>query len=84
MILRAWRSLPELFRFLALHAATGILVGWGLLTTVIVKDISGLGSLLAASEQGGLATLLLAVFFAITFGAAGIGIAVINLPWDED
>lgn len=83
MIGRAWSRLPLLVRFMLSHAASGVAVGWAFLLAILWLDVSGLGTRLAASPDGGLATAVLAVLFAITFGAVGIGIAVINLPWDR-
>jgi hypothetical protein len=76
-------GLPPLLRFMAVHCATGIAIGWSLMLGLVWLDVSGLGTRLAASPDGGLAMTLLAVFFAITFGGAGIGIAVMNLPWED-
>lgn len=84
MIRRLWHGLPPLVRFMIVHAATGAAVGWGLLLVLIRLDAIGLGALLANSPDGGLATALLAALFAITFGAVGIGLAVMTQPWRED
>jgi hypothetical protein len=84
MIGRTWRGMPPLFRFMALHLASGIGVGWALLAAILAADVSGLGSLVRSAPDGLLAVTVLAAFFAISFGAAGLGIAVINLPWEDD
>lgn len=82
-LISAWHGLPSLVRFMLRHAATGIAVGWALMLTAIWADLGGLGRLLAGSPDGGLATALLAILFAITFGAVGIGVGVMSLPWRD-
>lgn len=82
-IRQRWLSLPLLVRFMLTHAATGVAIGWALLLVAIRVDLGGLGSLLSSSPDGPLATILLLAVFAITFGAAAIGVAVMSLPWDR-
>lgn len=67
---------PSLIRFLLTSMCEGIAVGWSLLLLILWTDISGIGSMINASSLGGMAVVMLAVVFAITFGSVGMGIAI--------
>ena len=77
MIVRMWKSLPRLVRFVLRNAAIGIAVGWLLLGMLLWSDIGGLYSLMAHSRFGHVALFLLMGGFAITFGAAAVSSAVL-------
>jgi hypothetical protein len=78
------RNLPQLVRFLALHAAIGIGAGWFLLALLLWTDVNGVGSLIWASDSSALAIAMLAAGFAITFGGAAAGAAVMMLRFEKD
>ena len=65
-----------LLRFLIRSLAEGVAVGWSLLLVLLWADINGFGTLVRSSPSKEIATLMLAVMFAITFGSAAMGIAV--------
>ncbi len=71
--------MPPLVKFILGHVAVGIAAGWILLGAVLALDIAGLRALIANSPDGALAVGMLALFFAITFGSAASGAAIISL-----
>lgn len=71
--------MPPLVKFILGHVAVGIAAGWTLLGGVLALDIAGLRALIANSPDGALAVGMLALFFAITFGSAASGAAIISL-----
>jgi hypothetical protein len=79
-----WKHLPQLVRFLLLHAAIGIGAGWLLLALLLLTDVNGVGSLIWASESAALAVGMLAAGFAITFGGAAAAAAVMMMRFEND
>ncbi len=85
MIVRTWKSLPRLVRFMFRNAAIGIAAGWIFLGMLLWADVGGLYSLIAHSRLGHVALFLLFGGFAVTFGAAGVSSAVLlGHEFDED
>ncbi len=72
------RQTPVLLRFLAIHLAIGVAAGWVVLAAFLYFDIANLRTLIVGSPDGVLALVLLAAFFALTFGSAGMGVAVMS------
>ncbi len=68
--------MPILLRFLLVHAAVGIGAGWVVLAGFIATNVFGLRALIFTSPDGGVALALLLLFFALTFGSAGMGIGI--------
>ncbi len=58
----------------------GVLVGWALLALLLILNLGGIRDLIVSSSDTVLATFLLAVGFAITFGNAAMGHAVMTIP----
>lgn len=81
---RGWSDLPQLVRFLLLHAAIGIGAGWLLLALLLATDVNGIGALIFASESPALAIAMLAAGFAITFGGAAAAAAVMMMRYEGD
>jgi hypothetical protein len=81
---RSWSDLPQLVRFLLLHAAIGIGAGWLLLALLLLTDVNGIGALIFASETPQLPIAMLAVGFAITFGGAAAAAAVMMMRYEGD
>ncbi len=81
MLRRWWMSLPKLIRFMLVHIANGMAIGCVFLLVLIHWDVGGLGTVLAR-DHSGLATLVLFVQTALTFGAVSMGVAVMNLGDD--
>ncbi len=79
-----WKRLPQLVRFLLLHAAIGIGAGWLLLALLLFTDVSGIGHLIWTSESPALAIAMLAAGFAITFGGAAAAAAVMMMRFESD
>ena len=79
-----WYTLPRLIRFLLVNCAIGIACGWTLLGALMVTDTAGLRTLIW-NEGSAVPIVLLAVGFAITFGSAAMGAAVMAMrPGDDD
>ncbi|WP_339949851.1 hypothetical protein [uncultured Albimonas sp.] len=75
----------RLAKFVALHAATGIVAGWVCLLILLWLDIGGLGSLIERAERSEMATVLLAIGFGTSFGFVGIAWGVLAvLPHEKD
>lgn len=71
------QRIPKLIRFLAFHAILGVLVGFALAGALIAFDVAGLGTLIAKAEDPITATILLFFGFAVTFGSAVMGGAIL-------
>ena len=65
-------------RFLLAHALGGVAVGLGAAGLLVWLDVGRLGTLAAASPEGAIAVALLAFGFAVTFGSAAIGAAIMG------
>jgi hypothetical protein len=78
-IARRWRGVPRLLRLLAINCAIGICAGWTLLATLILTDTAGLTTLICASDSPSVLVAMLAAGFAVTFGSAAMGVAVMQL-----
>lgn len=74
----------RLMKYVAVSAGDGIAFGWVLLLVLLRFDIAGLGALVHGSDSGTTAVLLLAHFFAITFGMVGIAWRVMVMLPDEE
>jgi hypothetical protein len=70
---------PRLIRFLARHAATGAVAGLVALLGMVWTGVAGLDGLMDRSDVGWVAYLMLAVAFATTGAAVGMGVAVMAL-----
>lgn len=68
-----------LLRFLAGHLVVGVTVGWTLLGLLLALDIGGLWTLISASPEAPVALVMLAIFFAITFGSLAMGSGLMGL-----
>ncbi len=77
MIVRTWKSLPRLVRFILRNIAIGISAGWAFLAALLWSDAGGLYSMISHSSLGPVAFMLLAGGFAVTFGPAAVASAVL-------
>jgi hypothetical protein len=68
-----------LIRMLARRCLTGIIASWTLLLGLVWSDVGQIGSLMDRSEIGWIGYLMLAVAFATTGGAIGMGVAVSSI-----
>jgi len=66
----------KLIRFLAMHAAVGVAVAVLMVGLALAFDVMNLWTLVSASDAGLLAVTVMTVFFAITFGSAQMGFAL--------
>ncbi|WP_051929268.1 hypothetical protein [Thermopetrobacter sp. TC1] len=77
MIIRTWKSLPRLVRFILRNIAIGVTIGWSLLAGILYADVGGLYSMISHSSYGFAAMFLLIGGFAVTFGPAAVASAVL-------
>ncbi len=61
----------------------GICIGWALLALLILLDVMHLRQVIFASSDSVMAIGLLMVGFAITFGNASMGHAIMNIGKDK-
>ncbi|MGP0040933.1 MAG: hypothetical protein ACLPJW_09615 [Rhodomicrobium sp.] len=82
---RWWQTVPRLIRFLLVNCAIGVAGGWTLLAALLATDTAHLRTLILNEASPAIPVLLLAAGFAITFGSAAMGAAVMAMrPGDED
>jgi len=79
-----WRALPRLIRFLLVNCAIGIAGGWTLLAAIIVTDTAHLRTLIWNEGSPVVPIVLLAAGFAVTFGGAAMGAAVMAMRPGDD
>ena len=79
-----WRTLPRLIRFLLVNCAIGIAGGWTLLAAIILSDTARLRTLISNEASPAVPIILLAAGFAITFGSAAMGAAVMAMRPGDD
>jgi len=82
-MVRRWRALPKLIRFMIEHFANGVALGWSVGLFVIWLDFGAIGSLLASSDSGWLTALF---FFkgGMLFGTLAMSVSVMNLGHEKD
>ncbi len=71
------QKIPPLIRFLAVHAILGVVIGFALAGALIAFDVAGLGTLIAQAKNPVTAGMLLFFGFAVTFGSAVMGGAIL-------
>lgn len=76
---RRWSWLPEIRRYILLPGLAGVLAGQAAVAALLALDVGGLRTLILASHDGWIAIALLCSGFAITFGSAAIGAAVMAI-----
>ena len=64
-------------------AAAGCVGGLVATAGLIVLDAGALRTLIAASPQGWIAAMVLAISMMITFGSVAIGVEIQRMGWDE-
>ena len=75
----ALASGPAIAALVAVNCAIGIFAGWTLLAELFLTDTAGLATLIRASESPVVPIAMLAAGFAVTFGSAAMGVAVMQL-----
>lgn len=68
--------MPILVRFVLMHALVGFGLAFATVGALLWFDVSGLGSLMAASADGVLATAVLIFFMGLTLGSVQVAFAV--------
>jgi hypothetical protein len=80
---RSHSSVPPFLRWLFWHMVIGVAVGWTALAAILARDVWHIRTLIGGTSAGVIALIMLAIFFAITFGSAGMGFAVMLRPRDK-
>lgn len=75
--------MPELLRFLLTHAVVGVAAGWSVLLALLATNVANLRTLIMTSSDGPLVIVMLAVFFALTFGSLGMGFGVMGRVYEN-
>lgn len=78
--MRPWEKHAILF--LLKHLATGAVGAIVLATGILVLNIAGIGELVANSEHGVIAVIMLYASLILTFGSVAMGIGVMALNED--
>lgn len=76
--------MTTLTRFVLRHAAIGMGAAVVFVIFLLLANVGGIGSLVARTEGGALAAVVMTVFFGITFGSVQVGFALMLRSWDED
>ena len=79
-----WQTLPRLIRFLLVNCAIGIAGGWTLLAALLATNTGGIRTLIANEASPAVPIILLAAGFAVTFGSAAMGAAVMSMRPGDD
>jgi len=79
-----WHTVPRLVRFLLINCGIGVAGGWTLLAALLATDTAGLRTLIWNETSPTVPIALLAVGFAITFGSAAMGAAVMAMRPEDD
>ena len=75
-----WR----LTKFIVTHALIGIVAGTLVSVALVWNNIAGLGDLIARSDMGAIAVMLLVFGFALTFEQASVATAVLFKAEERD
>ena len=79
-----WQAIPRLIRFLMVNCAIGIAGGWTLLAALLATDTGGIRTLIWNEASPEVPIILLAAGFAVTFGGAAMGAAVMAMRPGDD
>jgi hypothetical protein len=74
----------ELLRYVLPHVAAGSVAGVAGAAAVIATNVGSLRDLVMHADGGWMACALLMFGFALTFGSAALGHAIVMLGADED
>ncbi len=67
-----------LLKFLAVHTLCGVALGCGFVTLILLTDMFGIATLISQADAWVEASVLLFVFFSVTFGSLVAGTAVMG------
>lgn len=79
--MRPWEKHAILF--LLKHLATGAAGAIVLATGILVMNVAGIGQLVANSEHGVIAAIMLYASLILTFGSVAMGVGVMALNEDK-
>lgn len=83
MLASHWFALPRLIRFMLLHFANGVALGWTCGLLVLWFDLGNVGSLLARTDSAALTALFFGQW-GLLFGTLAMSVAVMNLHKNDD
>ena len=75
---------PDLMRLYLRHCAVGFVIAAGFVAMLLWYDVARLGSLVANSDIGWLAVLLLWLFHGTVFGAVQFAVSIMLDAQDDD
>lgn len=67
-----------LLKFLAVHTLCGVALGCGFVALILVTDMFGIATLISQADAWVEASVLLFVFFSVTFGSLVVGTAIMG------
>jgi hypothetical protein len=76
--------MPELVRFYIRQVVIGFAIAAALVAGLLWFDVAGLGRLVAGSDVGLMAALLLWVFNGIVFAGVQFAVAIMGMADDDD
>jgi hypothetical protein len=74
-----WPGVREIRRYILLPGLAGAVAGQAGVAALLALDVGALRTLILASAEGWIAAVLLCAGFAVTFGSAAIGAAVMAI-----
>lgn len=77
------KKMPPLFKLLRNGLIEGVLVGWLLLALLLLTNVGGFSDKILGTQSSVLAIVLMGLLFAITFGSAAMGIAIMTMPRED-
>ncbi len=72
--------MPSLIRLIVLNFLSGACIGWGLAGAILIRDVQGIASLVAASSTPGAGLTLIALASGATFGLGSLATALLSSP----
>ena len=76
--------MPDLVRLYITHAIIGFALSAVMVAGILWFDVAGLGRLVAASDVGGLAVLMLWLFNGMVFAGVQFAVAIMGMAEDDD
>jgi hypothetical protein len=74
----------RLIKFLGVHLAIGVVIGWCIAGLMLYTDYAGIGHLVFNTSSMGWALYLLFGSFGVTFGSVGMGLGIFSLNYDYE
>jgi hypothetical protein len=78
------RAAGEMFRFLGLHLAAGVLGGFAVGGALLWSDLGGIWTMMSRSDDVWVWTVLLFGSLIVTFGSVAMGVGVMGRAEERD